>query len=130
MYSSRKNWQGGNKMPDNSRNNRNIKHSQKRKANVRKVNKNSSKRPINDEEENIPKALRKNKEDQTSIDYEELNKMADTFLARGFTYFDTAWMYMGYESEIAIRKSLVERYPRDKYTVASKMPIGYLKKPL
>ena len=53
-------------MPDNSRNNRNIKHSQKRKANVRKVNKNSSKRPINDEEENIPKALRKNKEDQTT----------------------------------------------------------------
>lgn len=71
----------------------------------------------------------KNKEDQTSIDYEELNKMVDTFLERGFTYFDTAWMYMGYESEVAIKKSLVERHPRNKYTVASKMPIGYLKKP-
>ena len=56
----------------------------------------------------------KNKEDQTSIDYEELNKMVDTFLERGFTYFDTAWMYMGYESEVAIKKSLVERHPRKK----------------
>ena len=66
--------------------------------------------------------------DPTSIDYKTLNQMVDTFLARGFTYFDTAWMYMGYESEIAIKESLVKRHPRDKYTVASKLPIGYLKK--
>ncbi len=66
----------------------------------------------------------KNPEDQTSIDYETLNRMVDKFMERGFTYFDTAWMYMGYESEIAIRKAVVERYPRDKFTVASKLPIG------
>ena len=65
--------------------------------------------------------------DQTSIDYDELNKMVDLFLARGFTYFDTAWMYMGYESEIAIREALVKRHPRNKFTVASKLPAGYLK---
>ncbi len=69
----------------------------------------------------------KNPEDQTSIDYDVLNKMVDTFLKRGFSYFDTAWMYMGYESEIALRKSLVERHPRNKFTVASKLPAGYLK---
>ena len=68
-----------------------------------------------------------NPQDQTSIDYNQLNKMVDLFLERGFTYFDTAWMYMGYESENALRKSLVERHPRDKFTVASKMPIGMLK---
>lgn len=68
-----------------------------------------------------------NPEDQTSIDYKTLNKMVDTFLERGFTYFDTAWMYMGYESEIAIREALVKRHPRDKFTVASKLPAGYLK---
>lgn len=68
----------------------------------------------------------KDPKDQTAIDYDELNKMVDTFLERGFTYFDTAWMYMGYESEIAIRESLVKRHPRDKFTVASKMPAGYL----
>lgn len=66
----------------------------------------------------------KNKDDQTSIDYDLLNKMVDKFMERGFTYFDTAWMYMGHESEVAIRKAVVERYPRDKFTVASKMPIG------
>ena len=69
----------------------------------------------------------KNPEDQTSIDYTALNQMVDLFLQRGFTYFDTAWMYMGYESEVALRKSLVERHPRNKFTVASKLPIGYLK---
>lgn len=66
----------------------------------------------------------KNKDDQTSIDYDLLNEMVDKFMERGFTYFDTAWMYMGHESEVAIRKAVVERYPRDKFTVASKMPIG------
>lgn len=66
--------------------------------------------------------------DQTAIDYDVLNKMVDTFLEKGFTYFDTAWMYMGHESEIALREALVKRHPRDKFTVASKLPIGYLKK--
>ena len=65
--------------------------------------------------------------DQTSIDYETLNKMVDKFMESGFTYFDTAWMYMGHESEVAIRKSVVERKPRDSYTVASKMPIGMVR---
>lgn len=69
----------------------------------------------------------KDPNNQTAIDYDTLNKMVDTFLERGFTYFDTAWMYMGYESEIAIRESLVKRHPREKFTVASKLPVGYLK---
>jgi len=69
----------------------------------------------------------KDPKDQTSIDYETLNKMVDKFMERGFTYFDTAWMYMGHESEVAIRKSVVERKKRDTYTVASKLPIGMVK---
>lgn len=69
----------------------------------------------------------KDPNDQTSIDYDTLFKMVDKFMQRGFTYFDTAWMYMGYESEVAIKKAVVERYPRDKFTVASKMPIGMVK---
>ena len=62
-----------------------------------------------------------------TIDIEQVKQMVDMYLGAGFTYFDTAWMYMGYESEVALRKSLVERYPRDKFTVASKLPIGFLK---
>ncbi len=69
----------------------------------------------------------KDPQDQTSIDYDTLNKMVDLFLERGFTYFDTAWMYMGQESEIALRESLVKRHPRDKFVVASKLPVGSLK---
>ena len=60
-----------------------------------------------------------NPQDQTSIDYKTLNQMVDKFLERGFTYFDTAWMYMDHESEIALRESLVKRHPRNSCTVAS-----------
>lgn len=68
-----------------------------------------------------------NKDDQTSIDVEQVNRMVDTFLERGFTYFDTAYMYHNYTSEAALRKALVERHPRDSYTIATKMPTMFLK---
>ncbi|MCL2200965.1 MAG: aldo/keto reductase [Oscillospiraceae bacterium] len=57
------------------------------------------------------------------IDYELTNKMADKFLERGFTYFDTAFMYHGGNSEIAIRKALTERHDRDKFQVTTKLPL-------
>lgn len=63
-----------------------------------------------------------------SIDLEQTKKMVDTFLAHGFTYFDTAWMYCGFQSEHAIRKVLTERYPRDRFTLATKLHIGYVEK--
>ena len=69
------------------------------------------------------------KEDQSSIDFEQLNKMVDTFLERGFTYFDTAYMYHNFISEIALREALVKRHPRDSFTVATKMPTMFLKTP-
>ncbi|WPC43681.1 aldo/keto reductase [Clostridium sp. JS66] len=69
----------------------------------------------------------KNKEDQSSIDFEQLNKMVDTFLERGFTYFDTAYMYHNFISETTLREALVKRHPRDSFTVATKMPTMFLK---
>lgn len=45
---------------------------------------------------------------------------------KGFTYFDTAWMYCGFESENAVRKTLVERHPRDSYTLTTKLHAGFL----
>lgn len=68
------------------------------------------------------------KDNQSSIDYEQLNQMVDIFLKRGFTYFDTAYMYHDYVSEIALREVLVKRHPRDSFTVATKMPTMFLKK--
>lgn len=52
------------------------------------------------------------------IDIEQTKIMVDHFLEAGFTYFDTAWAYAG--SEDAIREALVERYPRDKFQLATK----------
>lgn len=66
-------------------------------------------------------------EDQKSIDLEQFKKMVDDFLAAGFTYFDTAYMYHDYESESALKKALTDRYPREAFTVTSKLPVTFLK---
>ena len=59
----------------------------------------------------------------TSIDLKQFEEMADMFIARGFTYFDTAFPYHRETSEIAFRKAVAERYPRESYLLADKMPI-------
>ncbi|MBR5767222.1 MAG: aldo/keto reductase [Clostridia bacterium] len=53
------------------------------------------------------------------IDVEQVKTMVDMFIEAGFTYFDTAFVYPG--SEAAIKKALVDRYPRDSYTLATKL---------
>ncbi len=54
-----------------------------------------------------------------ATDIEQVKAMVDLFMEAGFTYFDTAYVYPG--SEAAIRKALVERYPRDSFTLATKL---------
>ena len=56
------------------------------------------------------------------VDIEKTKQMVDEFMARGFTYFDTAWMYCESKSESAIKECLVDRYPRDSYTLTTKLP--------
>ncbi len=53
------------------------------------------------------------------IDIEQCKILADTFLANGYTYFDTAYAYQG--SEEAFKEFVVKRHPRESYTIASKM---------
>ena len=60
--------------------------------------------------------------DPKSIDIERTKEMVDLFMQRGFTYFDTAYPYHGGASEGALRLAVVERYPRECYTVTSKLP--------
>lgn len=60
-----------------------------------------------------------------AIDIEQVKKMVDLFMEKGFTYFDTAWMYNGFNSERAARTALVERYPRDSFTLATKLNAGF-----
>ena len=53
------------------------------------------------------------------IDVAQTAQMVDRFLGAGFTYFDTAHVYTG--SEAAIKKALVDRHPRESYTLATKL---------
>lgn len=65
--------------------------------------------------------------DKTSIDQETLNKMVDIFMETGFTYFDTAYLYHDEMSEAALKKALVDRYPRESFVFADKMPTVIVK---
>ncbi len=67
------------------------------------------------------------KSDVTSFDIAEIEKMVDTFIANGFTYFDTAYMYHKYQSEIVLKKVLVDRHPRESFLLATKLPCVMLK---
>ena len=62
-----------------------------------------------------------------SIDKAELNRMVDTFIENGFTYFDTAYMYHNFKSETVIKECLVDRYDRKAFTLATKLPVSMLK---
>ncbi len=59
-------------------------------------------------------------DDSTSIDVDQLKDMVDVFMEAGNTYFDTAYAYHNGTSEVALKKALVDRYPRDAYTIATK----------
>lgn len=61
------------------------------------------------------------------VNYDEFNKMIDTFIENGFNYFDTAHGYLGGKSETAIRDCLVSRYPREKYVLTNKLTNFYFK---
>ena len=52
-------------------------------------------------------------------DVEQTKQMVDLFMEAGCTYYDTAFVYPG--SEEATRKALVDRYPRESYTLATKL---------
>lgn len=63
-----------------------------------------------------------NGEDPASVDTEQVIQMVDQYLDRGFTYFDTAYMYHGFTSENVIQQVLTSRYPRDRFVLTTKMP--------
>ncbi len=63
--------------------------------------------------------------DPAGVDLPLTCRMVDEFIDRGFTYFDTAWMYCGGRSEEFMGKALVQRHRRESYTLASKLP-GYM----
>ncbi len=61
--------------------------------------------------------------DGKNIDLEKVKEMVDLFLAHGYTYFDTAYVYHGGFSEVAFRECVVKRHPRESFTVTTKLPL-------
>ena len=62
------------------------------------------------------------KNDPTKIDQELFNEMVDIYMEKGFNYFDTSYAYHNGTSETAIRKGVVERYPRESFQICDKIP--------
>lgn len=58
----------------------------------------------------------------------EFKRMIDAFLEAGFNYFDTAHGYLAGESEKAIRRCLVKRYPRERYILTNKLSTHFFKR--
>ncbi len=56
------------------------------------------------------------------VDIEQTKQMVDLFMEKGFTYFDTAYGYIGGKSEEAAKIALVDRYPRESFQLATKLP--------
>ncbi len=61
------------------------------------------------------------------VDMEQTKQMADLFLKSGFTYFDTAYVYNGGKSEVAMREAVVKRHPRASFQLATKLPVWEVK---
>ncbi len=70
--------------------------------------------------------LPQNSQDAADIDIEQVKQMVDRFLEKGFTYFDTAWMYNGFASERAVKEVLTSRHPRESFTLATKLHAGFV----
>ena len=60
--------------------------------------------------------------DPTKIDQELFNEMVDLYMEKGFNYFDTSFAYHNGVSEVAMKKAIVDKYPRESYQICDKMP--------
>ncbi len=55
------------------------------------------------------------------VDFDQVSAMVDSFLERGFNYFDTAHPYIQGQSEEAVKRCLSSRYPRESYFLVNKL---------
>ncbi|MCR5202053.1 MAG: aldo/keto reductase [Lachnospiraceae bacterium] len=62
------------------------------------------------------------------IEMDRVCKMVDSYMKSGLNYFDTAYVYHGGKSEVVAREAVVKRYPRDSFTIATKLPAWEIKK--
>ena len=62
------------------------------------------------------------------VNYDEFCRMADTFIASGLNYFDTAHGYIGGQSETAIRDCVAKRHARSEFLLTDKLTTPYFNK--
>ncbi len=55
------------------------------------------------------------------VDMPAFEAMVDAYMAAGFSYFDTARVYLGGQSETAIRDAVAKRYPRESFVLTDKL---------
>ncbi|MBX7077299.1 MAG: aldo/keto reductase [Methanobacteriaceae archaeon] len=60
--------------------------------------------------------------DESSINQELVNEMVDYYMDHGYNYFDTSYAYHNGQSEAAFKKAVSDRYPRESFRIADKMP--------
>jgi hypothetical protein len=66
---------------------------------------------------------------QAEIDMEAAQRTIDLFMEQGYNYFDTSYVYHSGNSEAALGKLLVDKYPRDSFLISTKMPLKWMRKP-
>lgn len=74
---------------------------------------------------NLPKlgfGLMRLPETDGKIDMQQVCDMVDAYMATGANYFDTAYVYHGGMSERVVKDAIVARYPREAFTIATKLP--------
>lgn len=79
---------------------------------------------------NMPKlgfGLMRLPETDGKINHEEVCKMVDAYMSAGLNYFDTAYVYHSGLSEVEAGKAIVNRYPRESFKLATKLPAWELK---
>ena len=61
-------------------------------------------------------------DENKEIDMAQFKAMVDLAVKSGINYFDTAYGYHSEKSEGAVKEALVDRYPRESFILADKMP--------
>lgn len=92
-------------------------HKQRKETAMKKLGFGLMRLPLNDPD------------DVKNIDRDQVTRMIDRFLAAGYTYFDTAYPYHRGASEKLFGELVADRYPRDAYTLTTKMPVWLINSP-
>ncbi len=65
----------------------------------------------------------------SAIDFDTACKMVDLFFESGGAWIDTAWGYHNGESEPFVGRAIARRHPRQRFLLATKLPVWLVEKP-